>query len=476
MAPKSKSIWRDPSAQHFQVVHRSQRDPLINDQDAGSHVLKQFTPKHSTTSTTTTTSTGNTLSDLQQELQAQGVKERPNVGQASLYGVYYDDTQYDYMQHLRPIGGNYHSQRGGKDEENDVSAILLEAPQKGNSKNQKDKGKAKEKEEDFKMDGFQLKDSEMKKKEQMILPKEVLPNQNELTLEQSRRNQLNIDPDLQGLQPDMDPHLRQVLEALDDEAFDFEKARKDLKKSKTHQKSLQSRGIEQEKESSEVKEEVAEEDEEEEELDFDDFLAGIIKEGQQDENDQEPEWKALPPGGEESIWLDADERALLKSKSKNQEFKSQSQDDDNQTEIGIQQDESIPDIPQDPSFSSSGGDITVDDDGISLSARIALFKKAQKLESQLQTKDSTRLKVNGSKITPPSVAGSQTSIFSDTKKKSRPGTKARLGASSMAGSQAGDGASAWSMSSSAMFRNEGLKGLDDRFDRVSFRRGDDDEE
>jgi hypothetical protein len=39
MAPK-KSIFRRDGAQHFQLVHRSQRDPLINDSDAGQRVLK----------------------------------------------------------------------------------------------------------------------------------------------------------------------------------------------------------------------------------------------------------------------------------------------------------------------------------------------------------------------------------------------------------------------------------------------------
>jgi hypothetical protein len=40
MPPKSK--FRQPGAQHFQLVHRSQRDPLINDPDASAHVLKPF--------------------------------------------------------------------------------------------------------------------------------------------------------------------------------------------------------------------------------------------------------------------------------------------------------------------------------------------------------------------------------------------------------------------------------------------------
>jgi protein LTV1 len=35
-----KSIFRQPGAQHFQLVHRSQRDPLINDPDASQRVFK----------------------------------------------------------------------------------------------------------------------------------------------------------------------------------------------------------------------------------------------------------------------------------------------------------------------------------------------------------------------------------------------------------------------------------------------------
>ena len=38
-----KPLFRQPGVQHFQLVHRSQRDPLINDPDASRHVLKPFT-------------------------------------------------------------------------------------------------------------------------------------------------------------------------------------------------------------------------------------------------------------------------------------------------------------------------------------------------------------------------------------------------------------------------------------------------
>jgi protein LTV1 len=37
-----KSIYRQPGAQNFQLVHRSQRDPLIYDPGASQHVLKPF--------------------------------------------------------------------------------------------------------------------------------------------------------------------------------------------------------------------------------------------------------------------------------------------------------------------------------------------------------------------------------------------------------------------------------------------------
>lgn len=42
-----KSIFRQPGAKHFQLVHRSQRDPLINDPDASQHVLKFFERENS---------------------------------------------------------------------------------------------------------------------------------------------------------------------------------------------------------------------------------------------------------------------------------------------------------------------------------------------------------------------------------------------------------------------------------------------
>ena len=56
-------------------------------------------------------------------------KQRANIGEAAAYGIYFDDTEYDYMQHLKTVGV----------QEDGVDSIWLEAPSKS-----KGKGKAKD--------------------------------------------------------------------------------------------------------------------------------------------------------------------------------------------------------------------------------------------------------------------------------------------------------------------------------------------
>ncbi|KAJ7654726.1 Low temperature viability protein-domain-containing protein [Mycena rosella] len=163
-----KSIFRQPGAQHFQLVHRSQRDPLIHDPDASQHVLKPVSRK------------GKSRAELEDTLPASEL-DAP-IGEAALYGVYYDDSEYNYMQHLRPVGM----------QEDGVESVLVEAP----SASKKSKGK-----------GIALKD----------LPDGVLASTSELP--RTYESQQAIPASIAGFQPDMDPHLRQVLEALEDDAF-----------------------------------------------------------------------------------------------------------------------------------------------------------------------------------------------------------------------------------------------------------------
>ncbi|KAJ7103098.1 Low temperature viability protein-domain-containing protein [Mycena belliarum] len=163
-----KSIFRQPGAQHFQLVHRSQRDPLIHDSEASQHVLKPVSRK------------GKSRADLEEIIPESELST--NIGEASLYGVYYNDSEYNYMQHLRQVGV----------QEDGVESVLIEAP----STSKKGKGK-----------GVTLKD----------LPDGVLASK--LELPRTYESQQAIPASIAGFQPDMDPHLRQVLEALEDDAF-----------------------------------------------------------------------------------------------------------------------------------------------------------------------------------------------------------------------------------------------------------------
>jgi protein LTV1 len=107
-----------------------------------------------------------------------------------LYGIYFDDTEYDYMQHLRPVGV----------QEEGVDSVLIEAPSTSKSKSKlKENAKLKE--------PISLRD----------LPPEALPSTSELP--RNFESQQAIPSSIAGFRPDMDPHLRQALEALEDDAF-----------------------------------------------------------------------------------------------------------------------------------------------------------------------------------------------------------------------------------------------------------------
>ena len=52
-----------------------------------------------------------------------------------------------------------------------------------------------------------------------LLPSTVLPSSTELSYQKAIESTRAIPTELTGFRPDMDPHLRQVLEALEDDAF-----------------------------------------------------------------------------------------------------------------------------------------------------------------------------------------------------------------------------------------------------------------
>ncbi|KAF9469714.1 LTV-domain-containing protein [Collybia nuda] len=172
-----KSIFRQPGAKHFQLVHRSQRDPLIHDPDASQHVLKPIERENA--------KKGKSRADLEFILPSSELihDQGANIGEAAIYGVYYDDTEYDYMQHLRTVGV----------QEDGVESVLIEAPLPSKA------------------------GGELKKIQHRDLPPGVLASTSELP--RTYESQQAIPESIAGFQPDMDPHLRQVLEALEDDAF-----------------------------------------------------------------------------------------------------------------------------------------------------------------------------------------------------------------------------------------------------------------
>jgi protein LTV1 len=114
------------------------------------------------------------------------------LGEIALYGITYDDSSYDYMSHLRTL-----NEPGGGE------VVLLPAPKgsgvaKGMKPDRKGKGKA----DDI-----------------FGLPQDMFASKDEMTMKEVYESAQNIPDELKGLQPDMDPHLRQVLEALEDDAF-----------------------------------------------------------------------------------------------------------------------------------------------------------------------------------------------------------------------------------------------------------------
>ncbi|KAK4518256.1 uncharacterized protein ATC70_001608 [Mucor velutinosus] len=175
------------SAKHFHVVHRSQKDPLINDSEAPDRVLQEVLPI-------------NQMKHKSQE-EIERVKAKPQkltqdeidqrIGQAAQYGIFFDDGEYDYTQHLKPIGG--------------TDSVFLEAPTK------KEKPKT--------LNDSMFKDDDVHRDQKnpnlFQLPTNVLPSNIEMSV-----GVMNQSTGLDGgLQPDMDPRLREVLEALSDEEY-----------------------------------------------------------------------------------------------------------------------------------------------------------------------------------------------------------------------------------------------------------------
>ena len=132
---------------------------------------------------------------------------RDNEGEAAEHGVFFDDTQYDYMQHIRDINAG-----SGSGESYFVEAAI---------KNKDGRGKGKMSLEDA-LRGTSLQEDPSESmasnsRGPQLLDGDLLPSKD--LRKSTYQDQQDVPDALAGFQPDMDPRLREVLEALEDEAY-----------------------------------------------------------------------------------------------------------------------------------------------------------------------------------------------------------------------------------------------------------------
>lgn len=185
-------------------MHRSQNDPKIHDDSASSRVFQELAPSqaHKTKS----------CGDLELELFG-GIDSaklsatvRENEGEAAEYGVFFDDTDYDYMQHMRDLNGGT----------GDGESFFVDAP----AKKKDGKGKAKVNLEDALREASLDDKTTTKKTTNLVkglLDDDILYSKSPKKV--TYQDQQDVPDVLAGFQPNMDPRLREVLEALEDEAY-----------------------------------------------------------------------------------------------------------------------------------------------------------------------------------------------------------------------------------------------------------------
>lgn len=184
-------------------MHRAQNDPLINDEDASPMVFTEVRGPSIQSTQPHKSSKVKDRGDLEDEF---GKTFKPNEGEAAQHGVFYDDTQYDYMQHMRDLGSG------------SGPVTWIEAQ---SVKDKQSKGKGKTKLEDA-LRGMDLGESQSEgglssASSRSLLPEDVLGS--EYVKRTTYQDQQDIPDTIAGFQPDMDPRLREVLEALEDEAY-----------------------------------------------------------------------------------------------------------------------------------------------------------------------------------------------------------------------------------------------------------------
>ncbi|KAK5945047.1 Protein ltv1 [Knufia obscura] len=214
--PRRKFINKNaPTTQTYALLYRSQDDPLLRDEDAGDRALfpvgRGQPQPSSSSSKSTTSSRALHIADLEETADLDFEHMRENEGEAAEHGIYYDDTSYDYMQHMRDLNS-------GGGESHFVDAL----PTKVKGRN---KGKQAMRLEDA------LAQVDIHDEESSVAPSLIDGGSSVFSRTTKKRlleSQQDVPDEIAGFQPDMDPRLREVLEALEDDAYVDEKADEDV--------------------------------------------------------------------------------------------------------------------------------------------------------------------------------------------------------------------------------------------------------
>ena len=190
------------NSQTYRLLYRSQDDPLIH--EGGERALFPVgEPSAGGPSIgTPQQKDGLHITDIEEQVDLESMRD--NEGEAAEHGIYFDDTDYDYMQHMRDLGSN-----GG--EAHFVESMPVKAKGKGKAKNVK------------------LEDALQK----MDLGEGSVYDDgtsqfSAATKDRGLERQQDVPDEIAGFQPGMDPRLREVLEALEDDAYVDEQDEEDV--------------------------------------------------------------------------------------------------------------------------------------------------------------------------------------------------------------------------------------------------------
>ncbi|PSK56535.1 Protein LTV1 [Elsinoe australis] len=206
--PRRQFIDRK-TATTFSLVHRAQNDPLIHSSDAPQMVLaEKGTTSQSSPhvgGSSSRTKKVKDRGDLEDEF---GFSFKANEGQAAEQGVFYDDTAYDYMQHMRDLGSG-------------EGAVTWVEAKTEKAKGGKGKGKMRLEEA---LAGLEVADDRSEGGVSLAGSRasELVPEGmggSEFVRKMGYQDMQDVPDAIAGFKPDMDPRLREVLEALEDEAY-----------------------------------------------------------------------------------------------------------------------------------------------------------------------------------------------------------------------------------------------------------------